>query len=484
MRRNAERARVPHATGWFPLVVRVAPAWVGATMCASAALPGGLVAWPRVGLFLWVAATAGWVLAVVGGRTPVGRRGALALLALPLVGLTAQPSLSDDIYRYVHEGRASRIDLSWPYEVPPAAFTPPPDDGISARVNHPEVPAVYPPFSQLLFAALAFLGDAIGHPLVPFRILFALCHLVVIYVLYRRQRGCPRALLAFALHPLPFLEGVIGAHVDIVGVALVTLCLQVRTATLRRGVALGLACGVKPLAVLATLGVMRRGSRALLVAGLAGGALIPLAPYVAKGTDLTRGLVEYGTRWQAQPTGYALVHGLIAPAMDRYESSTGFTHLHVTSTPPGVLVETAGHPRLLLGAGTPATRPILVDAHLLARLVCGAVFVACAIVLFRRCRDPMKRVTYVLLVFFLLSPTLHPWYLLWLMPTAALSSSWAVLAFAAASPLCYEAAIGAHAGGLWTESAWPRIAMFASAAVGAVVEFRAWRSAGAVTTPR
>ena len=80
----------------------------------------------------------------------------LAASLVRVVFLCAEPTLSDDVYRYIWEGFVS-IQGGNPYLHPPAA---PVWDSlglvdIRMRVNHPEISAVYPPLTLWIFGILA-----------------------------------------------------------------------------------------------------------------------------------------------------------------------------------------------------------------------------------------------------------------------------------------------------------------------------------------
>src|SRR5688500_17763910 len=140
--------------------------WTGiASLTAALALvaaAGDLRAHPGLAVAAFFLGVLGAWLVVRAARAAIPRALLLALVGLRAVALFAGPSLSDDQFRYVHEGRAQRAGLAVPYETPPAAVEPPPrpDDGTSARVNHPDVPAAYPPGSELVLFATVAVGDA------------------------------------------------------------------------------------------------------------------------------------------------------------------------------------------------------------------------------------------------------------------------------------------------------------------------------------
>ena len=75
--------------------------------------------------------------------------------------------------------------------------------------------------------------------------------------------------------------------------------------------------------------------------------------------------------------------------------------------------------------------------------------------------------------YLLLSPTLHPWYLLWTMPFLALLPrlSWGVLS--ALVFLAYEVLIEYSKRGIWQEDAWVKWAQFAPFYT--LLAFEAWR---------
>ncbi|HEU4764589.1 MAG TPA: hypothetical protein VFT93_02930, partial [Candidatus Eisenbacteria bacterium] len=103
------------------------------------------------------------------GRGPWSRRPALALAVILGVGLVPRllllptaPSLSEDLYRYLWDGRL--VANGWnPYPRPPSdpTFAPWHDD-VYRHLNHAGVPTIYPPVAQWLFALAWKLG---GTPL-------------------------------------------------------------------------------------------------------------------------------------------------------------------------------------------------------------------------------------------------------------------------------------------------------------------------------
>jgi hypothetical protein len=95
--------------------------------------------------------------------------------------------------------------------------------------------------------------------------------------------------------------------------------------------------------------------------------------------------------------------------------------------------------------------------NLLARLGSFVLFstaVACALAT----RLPLVPFTSVVLGgFLLLTPTLHPWYVLWLVPLVAVDGPRAWLALAALVPLGYEPLGGWLSGAPWRDPIWTRL---------------------------
>ncbi|HEY4222491.1 MAG TPA: hypothetical protein VGO62_14145, partial [Myxococcota bacterium] len=336
---------------------------------------GDLRAAPLLDAALLVLALAGYAL-VASAR---GGRPLLILLGLVLVRVVAfagGPTLSDDQYRYVHEGRAERIDLALSYRTTPKDLhpAPPPDDGISALVNHPDVPAAYPPGVELVLAATAWLGDAVSHPFLPLRLLVAAADGLVLALLYRKRAQAPRAYVLYGAHPLPILELTLGGHLDGLAIAAIVAATLLARPILR-GALVGLAMHVKPIAVVALV-ALPRGQR--LVAAL-GCALVVLAlalPHAIAGAPITRGLVEYGTRWRAAPFAYAALEAPLLPLFADRAARGVYAHVHVTGSPIGVLIEQSGTPILALGDARLAERPILLDAGFFARALAGLLLLA------------------------------------------------------------------------------------------------------------
>jgi hypothetical protein len=189
----AARVDARHEAGWFLAVAAMAIAtYAVATWTVMRAAPS-----TRHGLWICVA------LAVV--------------CRVPLV--VAEPTLSDDIYRYVWDGRIQRFGHS-PYVSAPAD---PALDSLHVPVtrltSYPQLPTIYPPMAQWCFRAVASISESV----LAFKLAFVACDLLVVLLLLRwltLAGHSPWRVLVYAWNPLVLLEVAGSGHVDALGALL------------------------------------------------------------------------------------------------------------------------------------------------------------------------------------------------------------------------------------------------------------------------
>jgi hypothetical protein len=224
------------------------------------------------------------------------------------------------------------------------------------------------------------------------------------------------------------------AHVDGLGVLLLVAALSAaeRGRRAAAGAWLALATAVKLLPALLAPAVVR-GRRAAVTA-LAALVLVS-APYLLGGAPLVPSLGEYARRWRANDGAFAL--------LDRGARAALAPTRWSAPVRPGPRLA-----RLISGRDRDEVYPDEA-AGLLARatalvLCLGAI----ALALFARAA-PLVVAEVGLGAFLLLSPTLHPWYVLWILPLAAVGAhpAWSLLA--ALVPLAYLPADPASLGPVW-----------------------------------
>jgi hypothetical protein len=247
-------------------------------------------------------------------------------VALPVAAALGPPGSSDDVYRYVWDGRvqaagidpyahppssaellALRDPLLWPPEshwcVAPGA-TSPQGEPLAAGctlINRPAVPTIYPPAAQAYFLGVHALSPA-GALASPFQIagaLFAIATTLALWLSARSRGADPRSIIAWAWCPAVAIEAGNNAHVDIVAVFLTALALMwarrdgPARASVVGGALLGLAIGTKltPVLVLPALARRRFGVIVLTVVGV---LTVLYAPHVLRvGLDVLGYLPGY-----------------------------------------------------------------------------------------------------------------------------------------------------------------------------------------------
>lgn len=351
-----------------------------------------------------------------------------AALLFRLVAAIGEPALSDDIYRYVWDGR-----VQW-HGVHPYLHAP--DDPALAglrdenwsRINHRELKTIYPPLAQVFFAVLAGLGAG---PL-GFKLAIALIDFGVVLALLRLLRllGANGSLvMLYAWNPLPIIEGAGSGHIEPLGVLLVLLAaawmLDRRPGWSMGALAAAIQTKLLPVVLLPALLRRLRAREVLLL----GSAVVALwLPYAITGPPVGAGLFDYAGRWERNSAVFSMVHGAtraldtgnaLKPWVARMHEASGaswvpwdFLYRHVW--PDGM-----------------------------ARLVVGMT-AACWLgwLAFRFRGDAPREMFLALAGVLLLAPTLHPWYVLWVLPFACAYRCWPWLLLAALVPLAYAGAPG------------------------------------------
>jgi len=382
---------------------------------------------PRVFLGLLAAAFVAYGWAVLRLEAHVGAAMSLVVAAvLRLLVLPIPPTLSDDILRYQWDGRVAMAGKNPYLLAPEAAELTPLRDALWHSMPHKDVPSVYPPGALGLFS----IASRAPQPAWAIKILLTIADLVGCWLLLRlaAARGAPpgRALW-YAWNPLVVLEIAGMGHVDglMVPAMIATVWLLVRTRTRVRprlaGAAAAFGVLVK-LVPLVALPMWARQSRSPLRFSIAAGVVIGvvLAPVVVSTAGVPLGLVTYGVSWEFDgPLYEPLWRGIDAVDLD----------LWVKGRLDALKQQTGWHQQL--NHLYPWVYPQLLAKLMLAALL--AVLFGVSL----RIRDPVRGSRWLFGALIVCSATVYPWYLLWVLPWAALERDRAWLVLSATIGLSY-----------------------------------------------
>src|SRR3984957_9330465 len=241
----------------------------------------------------WLAfIAAAWLLRKVPLRSAV----ALILLggiAVQLAAVSAPPQNSNDLYRYVWDGRVQAAGVD-PYAYVPTArqltglrdtflFHPGAEYCVSqayvvshpaaelaagcTAINRPTVPTIYPPVAEAYFLGVHYLpgGASSTKPIQGATALVAVLVTVLLLFGLRRLGRDVRTAALWSWCPMVALEAGNSAHVDVVaaglGAAAILMLATARTTrrTILGGILLGLAIATKPTPALTIPALLARG---------------------------------------------------------------------------------------------------------------------------------------------------------------------------------------------------------------------------------
>ncbi len=330
-----------------------------------------------------------------------------------LLLLPNPPFLTDDHFRYLWDGLLQTRGIN-PYRYAPAdPALSGIDDALRAQVNHPNVTTIYPPIAQMVFALVALTST--GY--LGLKLIWLTCDAGIAALIYRLVPNERRlhALILYWWSPLVVIEVAWNAHLDLLGVLpLVTALWLARRAPVR-SIALGSAIAaaglVKYFAVALLPAATRIGRPFRTAFAFSVAVAVLYLPYASAGGRLFTGLGTYAGSWRFNDGLYHILNW-IAP----------WPHA--------------------------------------AKAVAAAVVLFIVVQSARNEWTIEKAAFWVTGAILMLSPTVHPWYLLWMVPLVAIRPNRAWLYLSGSVFLAYYGLATYRAEGLWLEPWWIKLAIY------------------------
>ncbi len=328
------------------------------------------------------------------------------------IAFFSPPSLSDDIHRYLWDGRVQAAGIN-PYQYAPAdpaldVFRNP----AQPPVNHPTVATLYPPLSQMAFRLAARVPTLSAQKALFAGLELCLLGLMVLF-LSRRGQG-PDRLLLYAWNPLLIVEFWSSGHMDSLGLLFLVAGVFAWEASLfrRAGGLWGLAfLGKFASLIFLPWMILRQRGRGILgyflLVVLLGYAVYFLMP-LSELSRFFQGAATYAQRWSFNASVYAL-----------------------------------------LLKGTPWSTEMI---KIVFAVVAGGVAGLLALTLEDRQVSVYAGIVIALSI--ALSPVVHPWYVLWILPFVTLYPCPSGIALTGLAALSYLVIPVYATTGMWKLPAW------------------------------
>ncbi len=381
----------------------------------------------------------------------------------------SHPATTDDIFRYIWDGRLMH------HGIPPFAFAPDSelsapwrDDYIYPLINHKSVVSIYPPLLQYGF----LLSYWIAPDIYAFKVLplaFDLGSILLLLWLLHHYRRPMTYVLIYAWNPLIILEFAGSAHVDIIGVFFLLLFLVLMITHRWPWAAVALAASILtkliPILLLPFVWRLLPRRQALIFTAILGGVLLAFyLPFLEAGGNLFHALKIFASKWHFNASLFDLAfHSLKAVISDAMLQ----WHAELRNLPTGP-------------DAWPSYRVDL--ALLLAKLLFAAVFLAiyAGLMVYADRHSDSTNAILPLIWFALfaallmLATTVHPWYLAWIIPFLALYPMPAFLYLSVAILLSYHVLHDYSLQGIWKEHLLIKLIIYVPFYALLCMEWRRW----------
>lgn len=322
--------------------------------------------------------------------------------------INTTPSSSDDVYRYMWDGKVQASGIN-PYEYKPGdpKLSNYHSELLPAKVNFPEMRTIYFPLSEwLFFAGYELSGENIwGYKLLM--LLAEIITLVSLYFLLKKKNLDLKYILFYVLCPLPIFQFALDAHVDAFGLPLFVLAVTFYFYEKKflSALFLGLSLSIKPVGIVLLpiffLNEEKLISKIKFVLTALAAFAVQFLPYILTSNPFEAFLI-YTKHW--------IFNGFV------FNLLNSFIHNNQTT-----------------------------------RIVCTILLSLSLLPLYFSKKDFTDKIYYAVLLLMIFSPVVHPWYIAWLIVLLPLTQKWSGLFYAAFSSLTIFTVLNYQLHGVWKE---------------------------------
>jgi alpha-1,6-mannosyltransferase len=336
---------------------------------------------------LWVGLDRGW-------NTLCTAHLLCVLIAVRVAAMYVEPLLEDDHFRYLWDGFIAAT-TGRPFAYAPSHFfqsatVPTAMQEVLSGINNPHIPTIYGPLLQAVFALCYFVAPA---ELWPLKCVLLIAEIVILLVLLRAGVSA-RWLMLWVLHPLVVKESAITAHPDILLGAMLfaaVMCWRsARDSSAAAWASAAVAIKVSAVVALPLFWINREGRFSVrgFLTTLAALCVFYGPLWLLTSGAEARALVVFGEQWTFNPLLFRAVSAIVADSVARSLVVVIF-----------VVAWFCFVVRWIISLRN--TRRV----GLAAEVSTDSRFTA----------PPIVAIIVTLLV---LSPTINPWYWLWVLPLA------------------------------------------------------------------
>ena len=303
---------------------------------------------------------------------------------------------SDDIYRYLWEGKLQLNGIS-PYSHPPESSSLEHlRDGFFSGINHKHLPTIYPPLTLMVFAA----ADYISHTIISMKAAFLILDVLSIFILLKFLKVMgkdPHNVLTYAWSPLVLISFAARGHCDSLQIFLVILALYLCAIRKNLRTVFSIALAVMSKFVFVIIApFLIPGKKFKYVVVLFAVIAVLYLPYISAGKGLFSTLLHFGTQYHFNDSVHFLIFCLCigSPLASKIVTALifGTVLLFLYKKYLNLFVTDNNGNSPLSNGGSEKRGNIEMN-----NFVLNYAFVAIG-------------------TFLILIPTLHPWYLTWIIP--------------------------------------------------------------------
>jgi hypothetical protein len=332
-------------------------------------------------------------------------------LLVRLSFITSTPIGSDDIYRYMWDGKVQTAHIN-PYLYAPdsSALNSLHSNLLPSSVNHRDLKTLYFPLSEWVFyACYQISGEAVW----GYKVLLLLAEgasFLGLFALLALFRIPEKFVLLYAFCPLSIIQFALDGHLDALGFPflLFGLLLYFRGMKIPALLLIGLSMSIKPVALvmLPILFILERSwkQRILTIVVPAATVLSQFLPYVFSSNPF-EALSTFARNWTFNGIVFEGLYALLADNQK-------------------------------------------------ARLACLILLSIALLLLYFSEKNFLCKIHLAVLLLLLFSPVVHPWYIAWLAVLLPLTRQWSAIIYTATACLTSVTILSYKLYGVWEQAPW------------------------------